>query len=401
MKKATLIAVACAMFVGAQSLVAQEPNEGVTYVSDPEQGVLFNRMQDNWFLTAEGGANIYFAKYTSHRDLADRFAPNAGLYVGKWFSPVFGGRLGVNWTKRKSLADDSKWAGTLKNEYKPDGFTKQVTNAIGPTFDLMISLTNWWCGYKPGRVYNSIIYVGAGAAWNLDDDWENLHNMTPFLRGGWINSFNVSEQVALSLDIRWTGYDAVQNYGNAGWNRVYHDLSASLGLTYKFKNREWSAPVVPVCPEPENCDALRAQLSRANERIDQLERALRDCLNRPVEGNTVVEQNGPIATVYYPIGVSTLDSQNKRVVKAVANQMNSDNYSGKNFVLTGWADNNTGSEAVNVRLRAKRAEGVRDLLVNNGVDESRLSIVENNGNRLGDGEEYISLNRAVTIEEAK
>ena len=30
-----------------------------------------------------------------------------------------------------------------------------------------------------------------------------------------------------------------------------------------------------------------------------------------------------------------------------------------NFVLTGWADNYTGTEAINARLRAKRAEGVR------------------------------------------
>ena len=38
-------------------------------------------------------------------------------------------------------------------EYRPDGFYKQRTQEIGPVFDLMVNLTNWWCGYKPNRVY--------------------------------------------------------------------------------------------------------------------------------------------------------------------------------------------------------------------------------------------------------
>ena len=77
------------------------------------------------------------------------------------------------------------------------------------------------------------------------------------------------------------------------------------------------------------------------------------------DGYCVVNE-GPLATVYYTIGVSRLSRENQRVVKAVAAQMNSDKYANTNFVLTGWADNYTGTEAINARLRAKRAEGVRD-----------------------------------------
>ena len=47
-------------------------------------------MQDNWFITAEGGANIYFSHKSIHRDLSDRFSPAASIYAGKWFTPVFG-----------------------------------------------------------------------------------------------------------------------------------------------------------------------------------------------------------------------------------------------------------------------------------------------------------------------
>ncbi len=402
MKKATLLAFAFAMFAGAQSIVAQEPAENVQYVSDPSQGVLLNRMQDNWFITAEGGANIYFSHKSIHRDLSDRFSPAASIYAGKWFSPVFGARAGVTWMQLKGLADGPDFMGTLKYDYRPDGFYKQRTQEIGPVFDLMVNLTNWWCGYKPNRVYNASVYVGAGALWTIshqDGSWKNAHNILLNLRAGLINTFNVSKQVALSLDIRWTGIDGLQNVPRKNWNEKYSDLSAFIGVTYKFKNREWNAPVVPVYPEPENCEPIRARLAAANERIDELERALRDCLNRPVE--TTVVNEGPLATVYYTIGVSRLSRENQRVVKAVAAQMNSDKYANTNFVLTGWADNYTGTEAINARLRAKRAEGVKDLLVRSGVDASRLSVAENSGNRMGEGDQFVALDRAVTIEEAR
>ncbi len=402
MKKATLLAFAFAMFAGAQSIVAQEPAENVQYVSDPSQGVLLNRMQDNWFITAEGGANIYFSHKSIHRDLSDRFSPAASIYAGKWFTPVFGARAGVTWMQLKGLADGPDFMGTLKYDYRPDGFYKQRTQEIGPVFDLMVNLTNWWCGYKPNRVYNASVYVGAGALWTIshqDGSWKNAHNILLNLRAGLINTFNVSKQVALSLDIRWTGIDGLQNVPRKNWNDKYSDLSAFIGVTYKFKNREWNAPVVPVYPEPENCEPIRARLAAANERIDELERALRDCLNRPVE--TTVVNEGPLATVYYTIGVSRLSRENQRVVKAVAAQMNSDKYANTNFVLTGWADNYTGTEAINARLRAKRAEGVKDLLVRSGVDASRLSVAENSGNRMGEGDQFVALDRAVTIEEAR
>ena len=402
MKKATFIAAACALVLGAQSLAAQEVAQEVTYTTDPSQGILMNRMQDNWFITAEGGASFYIASKSIHYSIGKRFMPAGSIYVGKWFTPVFGARAGVNVLGLKGLATGPNYYGVLPGATKVDGYYPTKYLEVGPVFDLMVNLTNWWCGYKPNRVYNASVYVGAGALWTIshqDGSWKNAHNILLNLRAGLINTFNVSKQVALSLDIRWTGIDGLQNVSARNWNEKYSDLSAFIGVTYKFKNREWNAPVVPVYPEPENCEPIRARLAAANERIDELERALRDCLNRPVE--TTVVNEGPLATVYYTIGVSRLSRENQRVVKAVAAQMNSDKYANTNFVLTGWADNYTGTEAINARLRAKRAEGVKDLLVRSGVDASRLSVAENSGNRMGEGDQFVALDRAVTIEEAR
>ena len=58
MKKGTLLACACALLFGAQSLAAQENAQEVSYTADPAQGYLMNKMKDNWFITAEGGASF-------------------------------------------------------------------------------------------------------------------------------------------------------------------------------------------------------------------------------------------------------------------------------------------------------------------------------------------------------
>lgn len=404
MKKATLFAFACALFVGAQAVNAQEAAQELTYQPDPSQGVLLNRMKDNWFITVEGGASFYVAPLGVHRDAADRFMPAASIYGGKWFSPVFGGRFGVNYLGLKGLAADGSYIGALTDTYGKYNKTKYAE--IGPVFDLMINLTNWWCGYKPNRVYNATFYVGGGAYFTLTRHYDAAGKSEGFkhanddiftARAGLINSFRISEQMQISLDLRASGLGALQNEGGACWNKKGLALQAYLGFTYNFKKRDWTAPVVPICPEPENCDALRARLAAADARIADLERQLRDCLNRPVE--TVVENNGPLATVYYPIGVSRLSRENQRVVKAIGQVMmaNPD----KKYVLTGWADNYTGTDNINMRLRKNRAEGVAKLLVKTGVAENQLTVTTNNGNLSDLGEKCVALDRAVTIEEAK
>ena len=180
-------------------------------------------------------------------------------------------------------------------------------------------------------------------------------------------------------------------------NRTYGSLQAYLGLTYNFNPTGWSAPVVPVCPEPENCDELRARLSAADARIADLESQLRDCLNRPVE--KVEAEKAPLATVYYPIGVSRLTREDRNILGAISEVMKSN--SKTNYVLTGWADNYTGSEQVNIRLRKARVDGVYKQLVKNGVPASQLTATTNNGSLCDLGEKYVALDRAVTIEEAE
>lgn len=393
MIKRCILGLACALFLGTAASAQVTP--------DPEQGYLMNRFQDNWFITGEGGVGIMFSKFDSERKLANRFSPAASLYVGKWFSPIIGVRVGANYLGVKSLSE----VNVFSNPYytRVGKYYKQKVNEFGAVGDVIINLTNWWCGYRPGRIYNSSVYFGAGAYWTVAHSmkkgdnlaWKKADNFNTSLRAGWINAFNVSDAVQLFLDIRFSTLDALQETV-ANHHKTVGDLQAYVGVTYNFNKRSWNAPLVPVCPEVPDCSAIEARLQAANARIADLERQLQDCLNRPVEKTVCPKM--PLTTIYYPIGKSSLSSREVNVLRAVASVMKE---SGKNYTLTGWADNYTGTDAINTRLRQARVDGVQRQLVRFGVPTTQLNATIDNGNLTDLGEKAVQLDRAVTIVEAE
>lgn len=393
MKKATFFACACALLMG-QSLMAQNNAQEVTYVEDPTQGVLVNKFSNNWFITVDGGAGVYFSSFDDHRKFTDRFAPAADIYVGKWFSPIIGLRLGASWMQNKGLSNGPV-AGSLLDEYRPDGYYKTLYNQVGPAADVMINLTNWWCGYKPNRMYNAIVYAGAGGYFTLNNDWHTLRDTNLFGRVGFINSFNVSKRVALSLDIRATLMDGHADNAYNHVDKMFGSLNAYLGVTFNLGKTNWSAPVVPVCPPAENCDALRARLSAAEARVADLERQLQDCLNRKPE--VVEAEPEALATIYFPIGVSRLTREDKNIVNAVADVLKAD--ASKKYDVKGYADTYTGSDAINNRLRNQRAGNVVKQLVSRGVSADQVQAVPVQGNLHGDNEALVSLDRCAVIVE--
>lgn len=391
MKKATFFACACALLMG-QSLMAQESAQEVTYVEDASQGVLLNKFNNNWFITLDGGAGIYFSDFDSHRKTTDRFAPAADIYVGKWFSPVLALRVGASWMQNKGLANGPV-SSALVNEYRPDGYYKTKFNQVGPAFDAMLNLTNWWCGYKQDRVYNAIAYVGAGAYFTLDHDWKNIDDTNIFGRVGLINSFNLSKRVALSLDIRYTFFDGHNDHYDAPMDKLYSSLNAFVGLTFNLGKTTWNAPIVPVCPPAENCDALRARLAAAEARVSDLERQLQDCLNRKPE--VVEAEPEALATIYFPIGVSRLTREDKNIVNAVADVLKAD--TSKKYDVKGYADTYTGTDAINNRLRDQRAGNVVKQLVSRGVSADQVKAIPVQGNLHGDNPALVSLDRCAVI----
>ncbi len=404
MKKSSILGVACALMIG-QSAVAQNTTTAVTFEESPAiTGYSFNQFKDNWFIQAEGGANMLFSHRDDQRKLTDRFAPAASLWIGKWFSPILGVRVGANFMMNKGISDVEYGYGVLLDDYRPNGYWKTKVNELGPQFNVMLNLTNWWCGYRPGRVYNATAYVGGSAYWSfvkkygkndVSDGYHLGDDRTIALNAGLLNTFAVSDHVNITLDIRYTMLAAHQD--EATTHRCCHDLAAYLGVAYNFGKSYWTAPVVPVVETVQDCEVVETKLQATKARVADLERELRDCLDNPVKQEVVAE--GPLATIYYPINVSRLTNVDRKVLGAIAEVMKAD--TNQKYTLTGWADNYTGTDQFNDRLRHARVDGVANYLTTQGVSADQLNVTVNNGNLYNGGEKFVSLDRAVTIEKAK
>lgn len=407
MKKIALLAFAVASIFGVSNTQAQE----VTYVEDCGQGLLINRMQDNWFITAEGGANVFFSSHDRMAEFKDRIGASANVYVGKWFTPVWGFRFGISGqiargaTNADGLFRDPHH-GPLSISGHGEPIYAERFATLGPKIELMLSLTNWICGYNPNRLYNAVFHGGGGGYWTFshvasDHEWHNADNRTLFAEIGLQNNFRVSKHFDVFVDASAT----VMNYTVGD---VYHDLKTNkdmtmalalqAGFTYKFNKTDWNCPVTAVCPTwkytDAEGDALVARLANADNKIKDLQRQLDDCLNRPVKDCV-----NALATIYYPINVSTMSNREVTLVQSMAKTMQAN--PDKKYILTGWADNYTGNDAINTRLRNERVNGVYDCLVKAGVAESQLEKRIDANNLTDYGIKGANFDRAVTIIEAE
>ena len=386
----------------------------VVYVEDPSQGYLFNRMRDNWFIDAEGGVGFFMSPYDAHAPFGKRIGAKVNLHIGKWFSPLIGIRFGgdfeqlkgATWTGNYSALGYRNWPSMYEDgKYAPTHF-----NDAGVTADVLFNVSNWLAGYKPHRFYNAIFYVGMDANWvyardgarpvshgpwkyGANDDTDHSRNYS--VHAGLLNSFAITKKFDLLLDAR---FDFMQEHtdgagmGYRTWNEY---PSLMIGMSYKIGKSEWNAPITTVCPEwrytDAEGDALAQELADLKRKYADIESQLRKCLEKPVAAEPT---KAPLATVYFPINRTEVLGVQRNVVEAVAEVMKNEN---SNYMLTGWADNYTGNDVINTRLRKGRVATVKKELVNKGVAENRLETQINDGELTNYGPKCASLDRAVTI----
>ena len=413
MKKIALFALLCVAYLVPSGANAQE----VTYVEDPSQGYLLNRMRDNWFIMADGGVGMMMSSYDKHEHFGHRLGAKADFFVGKWFTPILGLRAGMDfeqikgatWTGNYAALGYRNWPRQLDGgKYVPQHF-----NNFGFVGDVLFNVSNWLAGYKPHRFYNCIWYVGMTVNWvyarsgarpvsdgpwkyGANDDPDHSRNYS--MQTGLLNSFAITKKIDFNVDLR---FDLMQEHidgagmGYRTWNEYPGIL---LGMTYKFGKSEWNAPVQAVCPEWKYTDAegdnMVANLNDANRKIADLEKQLRDCLETKPANSPSMPSEMPLATIYFPINRTEVLGVQRDVVNAVAEVMKNEN---RDYLLTGWADNYTGNDKINTRLRKGRVASVKNELVKKGVAGNRLETEINNGELTDYGPKCASLDRAVTI----
>ena len=394
-----------------------------------------NRGRDNWFISVNAGIAQLMSEETRYMDFKDQIKPTFAVAFGKWFSPVWGLRMQFTGAELQGFAT---WAGEGENghglgswyigknhdhayftkqntnNYLPAWASKDGSNATGraliynrflkdgkylttdegpgytynftyvsTSIDFLLNLKNLTLPYRHNAPFNPVIYAGLGYAHTLKDGDRTAVNSI-MLKSG--------VQLGLRLSDRWDIFaDGQMLFLPEFFDRRVGDGNTmdgvgnyTLGLTYRFNARHFiKAPLYD-----------QAEIDRLNEEINILRKrpiecppvcppicptcpVCSDCPEPMV--NEIVAPEGDENLKFLPTPVFFLinswvirNSEMASIRKAVEFLKANPNHKLK---LTGYADKQTGTPAINRRLSEQRAKAVADMLVNQyNVDRSRLEI---------------------------
>ena len=368
-----LAASGTALAQEAQTVQNGDFTETVEYSTDKFK-VETNRFWSNWFVSAGGGVNLYFGDHDKQVKFGKRLAPAVDVAIGKWFTPGIGVRFAYSGLSVKG-ATQTGIHSTGEEVPGKGGYgywlTKQKFNYFNFHLDAMFNVSNLLFGYNPNRVYSLSPYVGLGVM-KTNDTPKATEIAGHF---GLLNSFRLCDALDLNLDIRGTlvsdAFDG-ENSGRGGEGM----LTATVGLTYKFKKRGWDKAKTVVRIDNRAINALRQQLADAEAENDRLKRALAEG-NRQKAKEIVTKASANLVT--FPIGKATLSNEARANLGMMAEAIKSGDKSVV-YTITGYADAGTGSKRLNERLSKRRAEAVRDCLVKEfGVSESQLRVDHKGG----------------------
>ena len=329
-----------------------------------------NNFWGNWFISVGAGAQIYFGDHDKQLKFGNRLSPALDIAIGKWFSPEIGVRLMYNGLSARGA---TRWGESHSTGDQVDGWGnglyKSKFNYFNIHADALFNMSNILCGYNEKRVYNCSPYVGLGVM-RTNNNPERTSISGHF---GILNSFRLCDALNLNLDLRGTLVDDDFD-GESGGRGGEGMFAATIGLTYKFKPRNWnrSKTITRTAYNNEEINALRDKLNRVNEENARLKEALAQKDNEKAQ--TVAKQIAASSLIVFQIGESSLSNQ-ARVNLGMLAEVIKQGDASTVYTITGYADAGTGSKKTNERLSKERAEAVRDCLVKEfGVDKSQLKV---------------------------
>ena len=235
--------------------------------------------------------------------------------------------------------------------------------------DVLFNLSNLLCGYNPNRVWNCSPYAGLG--WARVYDSPSAKEVSANV--GVFNSFRLSDALDLNLDVR--GMFVNDRFDGEGGGRFGEgNLSATIGLTYKFKNRGWgrSKTVTRYVYNYGDLESMRSKLNDMSAENERLKKALADGDRQKAQ--TIVKKIAAANLVIFQINKTKLSNEARANLGLLAEIIKSGDPDAV-YTITGYADAGTGNRKGNERLSKERAENVYDCLVNEfGVSEKQLRI---------------------------
>lgn len=377
MKKILLAGLAATMAFNTYAN-ADVQSDNLTVKADTLQTLKKYKGGDNWFIGLFGGTNFSLTENIRFAPFGKRLGPSVGISVGKYFNPAVGARVRVSYLNQHSRAN-SEIVDAFPEIYG-DGVYK--FNMISTYFDGLFNFNNLFAPYKESTRFNVVGVLGLGFNSSFGFD-EKIKNWSPS-KGG---QYEVDRSGATSLAVHaglQLGYkvsEAVDvnlegtfNVTDDGYNGTRYDnkydgyIYVVAGVTYHFKDHYGDRRFKYVTmTDQSEIDRLNAQINAARAELANKPAPIVR-VEKKVETNKILDM-----TVSFVIDKYNITDVQKNNVQRVAEYLA--NNPEINLVITGYADVKTGNPAYNLKLSQRRAEAVRDMLVNDfGVDESRLRV---------------------------
>ena len=268
--------------------------------------------------------------------------PEFGIEVGKQVTTLYTTGLeftaGVNTTGVKTAFDDMSLLWLHKFNvanaiwgYCPDAkWDFNVVGGLGWGHDMVI------------RDNYGVVQAGIEVAYNFNDTWSLIAKPT----------------------IEWS-------HVNDGLNVNHSDVGLAVGVSYKFPNVGGGRGFVPCDEDFLNSlvNELRADLELKEQALNgqkklnnQLNAQLAELQSHKCAVDTVIIDNTIAPTIGFVINKAELTSQSDAYLYSIAQA-----YKDSELIVKGYADVKTGNPEYNMELSKKRAEVVKNKLIEYGA----------------------------------
>lgn len=326
MKKLGLLFAAAAMAVSVSAQTVEE-----------------SKLFDNVYVGINGGVAT---KTTGNRWLSN-LNPNAGLRIGRWFTPVFGLAAESNVYFNDRAAGEHFGSHTV---------AKLLNTSLLGT----VNLNNLFGGYKgQPRSFEVIALYGIG--WGHSFGTEKRYDAITS-KAGVDLAYNFGSdkqwQVYVEPAMIWDLSDNMHINYPGGYNVNASVFQLNAGIVYKFKNSNGTHNFkIAELRDQAEIDALNAQINELRNRKPQV---VEKIVEVPAKTKEVVKEVNvsDLIFVTFAQGKSVLTADAKKALDAVAE--------GKHVQVVGTASPE-GSKEINDKISQARANNVAEYLKGRGV----------------------------------
>lgn len=299
----------------------------------------------HWYVKAQGGAayDIGEAKFSQ------LVSPALQLSLGYKFNEFIGvrGSLSGLWARNRYAYPEAKYS----------------WNFIQPAVEAEFDLTNLFWGFDPERKTSLYAFVGGGVAFSFNNDdaveadkrfgidfqklWKDTR-WNPVVRAGLGVDYNITDEIAIGAEVNANMLpdhfnSKIGRHDNRDWHfNALVGVKFTLGKSYGYTHALYEDIVQPVTqPEPQ-----------------------------PQFVDVPIEKISFNVNIQFLINQSVIRANQIPKLQRLLTYLNEHP---RAFIrLSGYADKDTGTPEINMRLSQERAQVVSQYLMDAGIEEWRI-----------------------------